>query len=423
MKFLDKLQESLLPIASKLDSNRYLTAIKTGFFAAMPMLIIGSIFLLVTQVPIDPYLNFMARLLGDDWANYFLKVNSMAMDIMTLYVIFGIAKSLGDYYDLHSLSTQTAAVFAFLIITPILSTEEGAFLPIGNFGAAGLFVGMITAALAVEVFRWVTERGWTIKMPDSVPPNVARSFEALIPAFIVAITFNLVRIGFEKTTFETAHNFILTYLQKPLLSLSNTLPAFMIIMFLDTLFWSFGIHGSNIIASVMSPIWNTLTVENASMLKQGLEPTNIITMQFYENFIKMGGAGSTIGLALALVFLSKSEQYKTLGKLSIAPGIFNINEPVIFGVPIVLNPIMIIPFILVPQVLSVVTYTAMKTGLVPPTNGIAIPWTTPPIISGLILSGWRGALLQAFNIFLTFVIYYTFMRIIDNQAYAVEQGE
>ncbi len=421
MNLLDKLQDTLLPLAQKLDNNKYLAAIKNGFFAAMPLLIIGSIFLLITQIPIKPYLDFMAKVLGDDWMNYFLKVNSMAMDIMSLYVIFGISKHLGEHYGLDGVSAQTAAVFAFLIITPVIGFEGGSFFPIGNFGAAGLFVAMIAAILAVEVFRWVADRGWTIKMPDSVPSNVARSFEALIPALIVAIVFNFIRIGFEFTQYQTAHNFILEFLQKPLLKLGGTLPAFMLLMLLESLFWSFGIHGSNIIGNVMLPVWATFTVENAEMTRLGLEPLNIFTNEFYGNFIKMGGAGGTIGLALSALLFSKAEQYRTLSKLAIGPALFNINEPLIFGVPIVLNPIMLIPFILVPQVLAVTTYFAMSTGLVPKPSGVALPWTTPPIISGLLLTGWRGAVLQVVNLGITFVLYYTFFKIVDTRAYEVEQ--
>lgn len=421
--FMDKLQQVLMPVAEKLDRNRYLSAIKNGFFAAMPLLIIGSIFLLFTQLPFDPYLDFMESILGSEWKNYFLKVNSMAMDAMTIYVAFGVAKTLAKHYEVDEVSAQAAAIFAFLIVTPINVFDSVSYFPLDNFGASGLFVGMITAVLAVEIFRLVQQRGWTIRMPDTVPSNVARSFEALIPALFVAIIFNFIRIGFEFTPYETAHNFIFTILQQPLLSLGNTLPATLIILLLESLFWSFGIHGSNIIGAVMTPIWTALTVENASALAAGREIPNIVTSQFYNNFVKMGGTSGTIGLALAVVFFAKSNQYKTLGKLALGPAMFNINEPLIFGIPIVLNPIMLIPFVLTPQILTVISYFAMSSGLVPYTNGINLPWTMPPIVSGFIVSGWRGALLQVVLIALSFAIYYVFFKIEDNRAYAIEQGE
>lgn len=420
---MDTLQRVLMPVAERLDRNRYLTAIKNGFFGAMPLLIIGSIFLLFTQIPVQPYLDFMKSVLGESWMSYFLKVNSMAMDVMTLYVVMGISKNLANHYNIDEISGQAAALFAFLILTPVSNIEGTNYLPVGNFGAAGLFVGMITAVLAVEVFRVIKERGWTIKMPASVPGNVARSFEALIPALFVAIVFNFIRIGFELTSYGTAHNFIFTILQQPLLKLGNTLPATLVIILLESLFWSFGIHGSNIVGSVMTPIWTALTVENATAIAAGLEPTNIITGQFYANFVKMGGTSGTIGLALAMLFLSKSQQYKALGKLSIGPALFNINEPLVFGTPIVLNPIMLIPFIITPLVLTTVTYLAMSTGIVPITNGVNLPWTMPPIISGLIVSGVPGAILQVILVAISFGIYFVFFKIEDNRAYAIEKGE
>lgn len=420
---METLQRVLLPVAEKLDRNRYLTAIKNGFFVAMPLLIIGSIFLLITQLPIPPYLAFMKSVLGENWMSIFLKVNSMAMDVMTFYVIFGMAKSLAGFYGIDEGAGQAASIFAFLILTPVVAVEGANYFPIGNFGAAGLFVGMITAVLAVEIFRFIDARGWKIKMPESVPGNVARSFEALIPILFVAIIFNFIRLGFEATSYVTAHNFIFTVLQQPLLSLGNTLPAMLVIMLLESLFWSFGLHGSNIVGAVMTSIWTALTVQNATAVQAGLAPTNIITSQFYSNFVKIGGSSGTIGLALAAVFFSKSQQYKTLGKLAIGPAVFNINEPLVFGVPIVLNPIMLIPFIITPLLLTTITYLAMTSGIVPLTNGINLPWTMPPIISGFILSGWQGAALQVGLIALSFGIYYPFFKVQDNKAYAIEIGE
>ena len=171
----------------------------------------------------------------------------------------------------------------------------------------------------------------------------------------------------------------------------------------------------------MQPIWLTLTAENAAAFNAGEPIPYIINYQFYSNFIKIGGAGGTLGLALVMTFLAKSKQYKALGKLAVGPGIFNINEPIIFGIPVVLNPIMLIPFIITPLVLAAVAYVSMSIGLVPYTNGTNLPWTTPPIIAGLLLSGWRGALLNIVEIFISAGIYYPFFRIVDRMAWKNEQ--
>lgn len=420
-KFMEFLQDKMGPIAYKLDSNRYLSAIKTGFFGAMPILILGSIFLLFANLPIAGYPDFMASILGDNWTTYFMVPYDMTMNIMTIFVIFGIAKSLADYYDLDDLAAIVISVVAFLVLTPTISTEDGLIgIPMNNLGASGLFVGMITAIIAVEITRWVVARGWTIKMPESVPPNVAKSFTALIPALFVILFFNFIRIGFSFTSYETAQTFIFQFLQTPLTALGSSLPATLVIVIFEILLWSFGIHGSNIVGAVMQPIWLSLTAENAAAFSLGETLPHIVNYQFYQNFIKVGGAGGTIGLALLCLVMAKSAQFKTLGKLAFGPALFNINEPLIFGLPIVLNPIMLIPFLITPILMAVSTYFVMSIGLVPITNGANIPWTTPPVIAGFLVSGWRGAVFQIIQIAASTIIYYPFFKLVDNKAYKIE---
>ena len=293
----------------------------------------------------------------------------------------------------------------------------------GNLSASGLFLGMMSTVLAVEIVRFVLGRGWTIKMPDSVPANVARSFDALIPGLFVILVFDILKLIFAMTSFETAQAFIFEIIQAPLTSIGATLPATILVVILETLLFSFGLHGPNILGAVMNPIWLTLTAENASAYAAGEVLPNIVNAQFYANFIKIGGAGATFGLALLCLFVAKSSQFKTLGKLAIGPAIFNINEPLIFGMPIVLNPILMIPFIVSPVVMTTLTYILMNIGLIPLTNGVNIPWTTPPIISGFLISGWQGAVWQVIEMGLSALIFYPFFKLEDNKAYQIEMGQ
>lgn len=423
-KFIEALESKMAPLAMKLDSNKYITAIKDGFFGVMSILIIGSIFLLLGNLPISGYPEFMASILGENWLSYFMVPYDVTMNLMTIYVIIAMARSLAKTYQLDSISAITSVLVAFLILTPFVQFEDGSFgIPVSNLGASGLFLGMITAVLAVELVRFVDKKGWKIKMPDSVPENVSRSFSALIPALIVIIVFNLIRIGFSLTSFDTVQNLIFHYLQIPLLSLGSTLPATLLITVFESLLWTFGIHGSNVIGGVMSPIWLALTAENATAFATGETIPHIVNAQFYANFMKVGGFGGTLGLAIIILISARSKQYRTLGKLAFGPGIFGINEPLIFGIPIVLNPIMMIPFILTPIVLAVVAYFSMSTGLVPFTNGTNIPWTTPPIIAGFLVSGWKGAVLNIVQIFISMAIYYPFFKSADRIAVNQEQEE
>ncbi|CAM3681837.1 PTS sugar transporter subunit IIC [Erysipelothrix urinaevulpis] len=422
-KILDSLEQKLVPIASKLDQNRYLSAVKDGFFAVMSFLIIGSIFLLFANLPINGYPEFMTGLLGEGWKQYFLVPFFASMNVMTLFVMIGIARSLASSHNMDEESSIIGTLVAFLILTPFEAGESGLMLAASAFSAEGLFLGIFTAIFTVEIMRIITEKGWVIKMHPSVPENVSRSFSTLIPGLFVILFFGVIRLGFSFTSFQTIQNFIFTALQTPLMALGDTLPARMILTVVEQLLWSFGLHGNNIAGGAMAPIYQTLTVQNAEATMAGLLPPNIITVQFNTNFVKVGGAGSTLGLVYLMATQAKSEQYKSLGRLSFAPAIFNINEPVIFGVPIVLNPLMIIPFFLAPLTLVVITYFAMFTGLVPYTSGVNIPWSTPPIISGLLITGWRGALLQVVNILVATAIYYPFFKIIDQKAYDEENPQ
>ena len=417
--FFEKFQDFLGPIAAKLNENRYISAVKDGFSGIMSILIVGSFFLLMANLPLDAYTNFMASIFGDNWAEFFRVPYRVTMNIMTLYVIVGIAKSLSKRYKLNDLSSIVWSMVALLILTPPVLGEDGLVLgiPFDNLSANGLFLGILTTIFTVEIIRWVYNRGWKIKMPDSVPQNIATSFEVLIPGIFVAIIFNFIRLGFAATSFETAQGFIFGIIQRPLTAVGASLWATVFIEMIPAVLFAFGIHGPNIVAGIMNPIWYALSAENLEAFASGMDLPNIVNQQFHNSFIKLGGAGSTIGLAILTVFRAKSSQFKTIGKLSIVPSLFNINEPLIFGLPIVLNPILIIPFVLMPAISVLLTYFVMYIGLVPIANGTAIPWTTPPIISGLLLAGWRGALFQLFLGFVSIAVYYPFFKMEDAKAY------
>lgn len=419
---MDKLEKYMLPIAEKLDRNRYLNAIKAGFFLAMPLLIIGSMFLLITQIPLNGYQEFMMNQFGNGWMDNLLQVNNVTMNCMTFFVIIGIAYELAKFYKVDGLSSVSLALVSFLLVTNFVELEDGSLtLSLNDLGASGLFVGMVVAVISSEIFRWAIQKRIVIKMPESVPPNVAVPFYSLIPGFIVVISFLVVRIIFGMTEYGSLQNFIFENLQTPLLSLGSSYPATLLLLLFEALLWCLGIHGSNVMLAVMQPIWIALSAENAVAFAQGEVLPNISNFQFYSNFIKIGGASATLGLAIACLFFSRATQYKTLGKLAIIPSIFNINEPVIFGIPIILNPIMMIPFILTPLVLCTLSFILMATGIVPIANGMQIPWTTPPIIAGFFISGWRGAVWNVIEILISFAIYFPFFKVLDKEAFLKEK--
>lgn len=420
---MQKMNKKLAPIAKAFDTNRYLDAVKNGFYGVMPFLILGSFLLIFSNLPINGYSEFMSSTFGAQWDRIFTIPYEATMSIMTLYVIMGAAKSLSKYYKINELNGSIAAVVSFIILTPFLASGESMGIPTEAFGASGLFLGLITAIVTVEILRFIEGKNITIKMPASVPSNISSSFTSLIPSFFVIAIFTIIRLIFESTTFGTAQNFIYQLLQAPLTHVGSSLPAMILINLFACVLWAFGIHGTVIIGAIMDPIWLSLTAENAAAYANGEIIPNIINTEFQSNFVQLGGAGCTLGLVLCMVLVAKSKQYKTLGKLAIIPSFFNINEPVIFGTPIILNPLMLIPFILSTLVALVGTYFAMATGLVPLTNGANLPWTIPPIISGFLLCGWKGAVLQIVTTLATTAIWYPFFKLSDNRSLALETSE
>ncbi|WP_461194516.1 PTS system transporter subunit IIC [Clostridioides difficile] len=428
---MNRLERILMPLAEKIGKNKLLIAIRDGFLVSSPLLIIGSLFLLVANFPIKGWNEFVGQIFGPDWAVKLQQPTVATFEVMTLLAVLGIGYSYAKQIDVDPIASAAVAIVAFFIITPFVIpyTPEGTEsvymvtgIPLGWMGSKGMFVGMITAITSVKLFAAVVKKGWTLKMPDGVPPTVSKSFAALIPSAIVMVVFFLVKIAFEATPYGNVHEFIFNFLQIPLLKLGNTLSATAIAYVFLHLFWFFGINGSSVVGAVYNPILKILSAENLAAFQAGTKLPNIITAQFQDMFATFGGAGSTLSLIIAMLLICKSKRIKSMGKLSILPGIFGINEPLIFGLPIMLNPILLIPFAIVPTINIIIAYFCMSAGLVPLTNGVQLPWTTPIIFSGFLTTGWQGAVLQLVLLILGIFMYIPFIKMLDKQ-YLREENE
>jgi PTS system cellobiose-specific IIC component len=409
------LENKVMPIAGRLAAQRHLNALRDGIILTMPLIIVGSLFLILANLPIPGYFEFMAGIFGDDWATKLSYPVGVTFDIMALIACFGVAYRLAEKYPVDPLTAGAIAVAAFLLATPyqVSFTPEGTAeaiqvaggIPVALMGSQGLFVAMMIAMFSTEVYRFVVEKDIVIKMPDGVPPAVTKSFIALIPGFIVITSVWLARILVEMTSFETLHNLVTQIVGAPLSLVGGSLIGNLFAVFIAMLLWSVGLHGMNIVNGVMAPIWYGAMDENRIAFQAGEELPNIFTLQFIE-MMNVGGSGATFALVVMMLLWARSQQLKQLGRLSAGPGAFNINEPVIFGMPIVMNPLLIIPFVLTPLVTVIVTYVAMSTGIVAKPAGIAVPWTMPPILHGYLITGGNisGAIMQLVNILIAFAI-------------------
>lgn len=427
---LQKLEKVLMPIADKLGKNKILVAIRDGFLISTPLIIVGSIFLLIANFPIPGWSEFWAGIFGEGWESYFSNVARATFDIISILTVVGIGYAYAREIGSDRIQGAIVSLVSFVILMPTAIPYEGVEGPsilraisFSYTGTNGIFLAMLVSILSIRIFNWAYKKGWTIKLPKGVPPAVFDSFAALIPSAIVMFIFFLARIVFELTPYESAHNFIYTVLQAPLMGVGNSLGAQIVYVVSCSIFWFFGINGPAVANSVFSPIFRTLSMENLAAFEAGLPLPHIYTGQFVDLFQTFGGGGSTLSLVILMMTICKSQRIKQLGRLSIIPGIFGINEPIIFGLPIVLNPVMVIPFIGVPLMNTILSAIAFETGFLPYTNGVALPWTTPLGFSGYLSTGsLKASIFQIFLVALGCVVYYPFIKILDKNYLKDEQS-
>lgn len=418
---MDKSQNfrnKLVKIASKIQRNKFISGISNGLSATMPMLIGGAMFTLIDSVNITAYQEFLVNSGLKELTSIPPRITT---DLIGLYAAFTIANALAKEFKKDGSTAGILSLMAFLLVTPMgLMQDETAGLSVTWLGARGLFVSMIVAVLVSLIYSFIIDKKFYIKMPAGVPPTIEQSMAALVPAFIILSFFLVVRGLFSLTEFNDIHTFIFAFVQAPLTSLGGSPWAYMIAILAISLLWFFGVHGALVVLSVMSPIWTPLRLENLTAFQQGAELPNLIAgSSSYMIFSSVGGSGATLGLAIALLF-AKSKQYKAMGKLAFLPSLFGINEPLLFGMPIVLNLKLVIPFVLTPLVTNGLGVLATAMGILPKLRGMGTPTGTPIIVRGFLEGGWKVAVFQLLLVVISFAIYYPFFKKMDKEAYARE---
>ncbi|UUX35199.1 PTS cellobiose transporter subunit IIC [Fundicoccus culcitae] len=419
------LQEKVMPTANKIANQRHLAALRDAMVLTIPFIIIGSLFLILASFPIPAYTEFLAN---HGWLREaFMFAFNATFNIVALIATIGLGYRLGESYSVDPISTATISLASFFVVTPnFTATVADATLTgisTSYFSSQGMFVGLVCAIISTEIYRFIIQKDLTIKMPDGVPPTVSKSFTSIVPGFFVIVVMVITRMVIENFTgFDSVYHLIQVILELPLRNLGTSLIGTIFVFLIINLLWCIGLHGSVIANSVMLPVWLQLTSENAAAHAAGEAIPNIVSAEF-RYLIFVGGSGATLGLVIAMLFFAKSDQLKQLGKLGILPGIFGINEPVLFGFPIVFNPIMWIPFLIMPVVTVLLTYLSMQFGLVHMPIGVLPPGTTPPLIGGYLMTGsLSGSVLQLVILIVSFLVYFPFFKMVDRQKYNEEQG-
>lgn len=369
------MNEKIIPKIMAFINLKGIQAIKDGMVYSMPLLIVGSVFLIITNFPVQAVVDVLEE---TGIKAVLEQANGATFNISAMIAVLGIS------YNYIKLEGQEPLSGAIIV---------------------GLIVG--------SVYCWFLKKDIRIKMPAGVPEGVSNAFSALIPGAVIVVGATVIHgicsMGFHTTAMELIYNVI----QTPLQGMTDSIGSALLMCFLTPFLWFFGVHGSTIVGGIMTGILQANSLENQALIDQGIELTvenggHIVTMQFFDQFINVTGAGLTIGLVIYMFFMAKSKQMKTLGRLEMVPALFNINEPVLFGLPIVMNPVLAFPFIAMPVISCILQYAALYTGLCPLYGATQVPWTCPPIISGFLIGGWRTALLQLVIFIISFFVYLPF---------------
>lgn len=395
----------LARLAEGLALQRHLVAVRDGVVAALPLVLVGSAFLLLAQPPIP---SLHARL--EPWSETLLAPYRVLGGAIGLYVCFAVARALARSYALDEAGAPLVALASFLVAqTPVRLEGGGLGLSLGALGPGGLFGAIAIGLLSVEVQRAVSSRGWVLRLPPSVPEAIGRSFEAIVPALAsISLVWALVHLAGVDLLGVVAGWIA------PLVAATDSLLGAWTLVLLDGTLWLLGIHPVAILGAV-KPIWLSMLTENMAAKAAGLPLPHVATREFFLWFVWQGGSGGTLAVAL-LLSRARSKGLRGVGRVGLLPSLFNVNEPLLFGLPVVMNPRLAVPFLLAPLASATTTHLAMTLGLVARPH-LEVLWTLPAPVGAYLATGGdaRAVLLQMANLGLSLAIWWPFLRTWDRR--------
>lgn len=426
---METFQNVLMKIGIFAGENKYLSSIKNAFQTFMPFIIIGAVGVLWSNVICNDQTGLGAIVPGIMNLSFlnpaFNALNFATIGCITIPITFLIGAELGAKENDNIMFSGLLAVVALLTVTQssmdifkdgkLVESVSGIFS--ASLGSQGLFTGMLVGIITVELFFVLFKFDrLKIKLPEQVPPQIAKSFEYLIPAFITILIISLIGLAINIWTGAYLNDLIFNIVQQPLLHIGGSLPGVLTLMFISLVFWAIGLHGDNMIGGVFNPILTTLGVQNLEAVQTGLEPTNIVNNTFHRAFFATGGTGCMLGLTIAMLLICKRPENQSIAKLALVPELFNIGEVSMFGVPIVLNPTLVIPFIIAPLVTVIFGYVLTMLHICP-IMYVDLPWTMPPLIITFLGSGGNimGPVCQLLGIILSALVYLPFVKIYEKQ--------
>lgn len=423
-------------VAQKMGNQIHLRTLRDAFATFMPFMMLAGFVTLFNYVIFDPA-GFLSSVISSGILEKIQSIGtpiaSATLSITSLLIVAAISYHMcqNRNYE-NTIAAILVSISSLMVLTPMMTTftPEGAknaleipnVIPLDYIGASGMFVGIFVGLMATELFIKLSKnKKLQINLSGNIPPAVMKSFNVMIPIMITIVSISIVGFLVKELFHSDVNTLITTLVTAPLSKVTTGLPGFLLITSVANLFFGFGIHQAVISGSLLDPFLIQNMQENMAAYANHEEIPHIINMAFKDTFAVMGGSGNTIALLIAIFIFSRRQDYKDFAKLSVTPAVFNISEPIIFGLPIVFNISLIIPFILAPIFSLTIAYFATAMGFI---NHVVvqIPWTTPPVISGFLATAgdWRAAFLQIIIIAVSVFIYLPFLRI-DEKVTATKQ--
>lgn len=432
---MDKFADSLALMAEKVDGNKYLNALKTTFTIYLPFILVGSFATLLNLLIANPqtglarWIPALAKI-----GPAFTSMNFVTMSFMTVPIVFLLGWQLAKRNKTNELTTGVLCVVSYLTVVPQVveitvpksdpvEVLSSAGLNVGALGAQGLFVGMLMTIAVSEFFRFLSGiDALKIKMPPSVPSAITASFNALLPVFIVLVTTSVGGILFRLAAGSYLNEWIYKVLQRPLEGIFQSPAGIIAIVIVAQLFWFLGIHGGLVISPIRNPLLAAAIAANVAAVNAGQLPTQPVTYGFWVTFIVAGGAGITLSLIFAIWLFGKEADSRMVAKLAFLPGVMGISEPLVFGIPLVLNPVFAIPFIFNSAIATAIALIANNIGFIHP-NIVDVPFGVPIGLNAFIGYGWQGIVVQFVILAVCTLTWMPFVIANDRRAIAEREQE
>ncbi|HCM9211425.1 TPA: PTS sugar transporter subunit IIC [Enterobacter roggenkampii] len=414
---VDLIEQRLTPIANIITRNQHITAMRDGFSLAMPFVIVGSLMVPLLFPPVAISSSSFFGHLYLQLRPMLLPTFELTLGLVALIVAFGASASLAKQYQLPERLCGLTGCLSFLLF--IGFRDNGAtniFL-----GGMGLFTALISSAYSIEIIRFFYNRGWCVRLPEEVPVMTRNGFQILIPLLVIMLSISVMKALMLQATGRILPQLISEALQ-PLIVASDTLTAVLISLFICNLLWFVGIHGALIVTGIMNPFWLTYLFENQRALAMGEAVLPHIYLQgFWDFYLLIGGIGSTLPLVF-MAMRSRSRQLKSVGKIGLLPSLFNINEPILFGFPIIMNPVFLLPFIFVPLINACIAWYLTQLGVLDRAVAM-LPWSMPsPLGAAWSANGsWKNMCMCLFAIFNAWMLYRPFFKVHERQLMALEK--